>query len=58
MNFKHAMDYVRNKRSIICPNYGFQNELKRYELTLKKTPKKDKEEKEDSFANSNYSAFS
>lgn len=58
MTFKNAMEYVRNKRSIICPNYGFQNELKRYELTLKKTPKKEREEKEDTFANSNYSVFS
>jgi hypothetical protein len=30
MNFKQAMDYVRAKRSIICPNEGFQKELKRY----------------------------
>jgi hypothetical protein len=25
MSFKQAMDYVRSKRSVICPNYGFQN---------------------------------
>lgn len=37
MSFKQAMDYVRSKRAIICPNYGFQNELKRYELALKKS---------------------
>jgi hypothetical protein len=36
MSFKQAMDYVRGKRSVICPNYGFQSELKRYELVLKK----------------------
>jgi hypothetical protein len=46
MSFKQALDYVRNKRSIICPNYGFQNELKRFELTLKKQPKKGASEKE------------
>jgi hypothetical protein len=27
---------VRAKRSIINPNYGFQNELKKYEIKLKK----------------------
>ena len=37
MSFQQALTYVRNKRSIICPNYGFQNELKRYEVVLKKT---------------------
>ena len=26
----------RNRRNIICPNYGFQNELKRLEMQLKK----------------------
>ncbi len=36
MGFQQALTYVRNKRSIICPNYGFQNELKRYETALKK----------------------
>jgi hypothetical protein len=35
MTFKQALDYVRAKRSIICPNDGFQTELKRYELSLK-----------------------
>jgi hypothetical protein len=36
MALKQAMDYVRAKRSVICPNYGFQNELKRLEMQLKK----------------------
>ena len=36
MAFKQGLDYVRSKRSIVCPNEGFQRELKRYELTLKK----------------------
>jgi len=36
MTFKQAIDYVRSKRSIICPNEGFQKELKRYEITVKK----------------------
>ncbi len=36
MTFNHAMDYVRLKRSIICPNYGFQSELKRYDMALRK----------------------
>ena len=52
MSFKQAMDYVRSKRSVICPNYGFQNQLKRYELILKK-PKQQKKE----FSYANYSDF-
>lgn len=45
MSFQQALGYVRSKRAIICPNYGFQNQLKRYELALKKNnaPKQDKE---------------
>lgn len=46
MTFQQAMDYVRSKRSIICPNEGFQKELKRYEITVKKLlPSISKEEK-------------
>lgn len=46
MTFKQAIDFVRSKRSIIYPNDGFQKELKRYELTLKKSlPLISKEEK-------------
>lgn len=52
MTFKHAIDYVRNKRSIICPNHGFQNELRRFEMTLKKGGKVEKE------SYSNYSNLS
>jgi hypothetical protein len=25
LSFKQALEYVRNRRPIICPNYGFQN---------------------------------
>jgi hypothetical protein len=35
MNFKQALDYVRAKRTIVCPNDGFQKELKRFEISLK-----------------------
>lgn len=52
MGFKQSLDYVRSKRNIVCPNYGFQNELKRLELNLKK-PKAGKEQ---TFAN--YSDYS
>jgi hypothetical protein len=45
MSFKQAMDYVRSKRSIIYPNEGFQKELKRYELAVKKLPPLGKGEK-------------
>ena len=36
MTFKQALEYVRSKRAVVCPNYGFQNELKKYEQTIKK----------------------
>ena len=36
MSFQHALGYVRSKRSVVNPNYGFQNELSKYELALKK----------------------
>ena len=39
MSFKQALEYVRSKRAVVCPNYGFQNELKKYETTLKKSAK-------------------
>ena len=42
MAFKQGLDYVRSKRSIVCPNDGFQRELKRYELTVKKMPPPEK----------------
>ena len=35
MSFKQALDYVRAKRTIVCPNDGFQKELKRFETSLK-----------------------
>jgi hypothetical protein len=43
MGFKQAFDYVRSKRTIVCPNDGFQRELKKYELTLKKMQTMEKE---------------
>lgn len=51
MGFKQAMDYVKAKRAIICPNFGFQNELRMYELTLKSNMKLDKTKKEDNAEN-------
>lgn len=51
MTFKQALDYVRSKRSIVCPNDGFQKELKRYETTIKKLPPVDKEEKKEDVEN-------
>ena len=53
MSFKQALEYVRNKRSVVCPNYGFQNELKRYQLTLKQGIEQKKQ-----YSYSNYSDFS
>ena len=44
MGFKQALDYIRLKRSFVCPNEGFQRELKRYETTIKNMPKKNKKE--------------
>lgn len=46
MSFQQALGYVRSKRAIICPNYGFQNELKRYETVLKKKAVTNKNDKE------------
>lgn len=43
MSFNQALNYVRGKRSIICPNYGFQSELKRFQIVLKKVPKNERE---------------
>jgi len=40
MSFKKALDYIRMKRTFVCPNDGFQRELKRYELTVEKMPPK------------------
>ncbi len=53
MGFKQAMEYVRSKRPIICPNYGFQNELKHYEQALKKGLEQKKQ-----YSYANYSDFS
>lgn len=47
MSFKQALDYVRSKRPIVCPNDGFQKELKRYETMVKKMPPAEKEEKKE-----------
>ena len=35
-SFTQALELVRSRRSIINPNFGFQNELKKYDLKLKK----------------------
>ena len=51
MTFKQALDHVRSKRPIVCPNDGFQKELKRYEVTIKKLPPVDKEEKKEDVDN-------
>lgn len=42
MTFLNALAYVRSKRSIVNPNYGFQNELKKFEINLKKNKKEEK----------------
>lgn len=44
MSYEQAMGYVRCKRSFICPNYGFVDEMKKYDLKLKKHRKQNKEE--------------
>ena len=43
MTFLNALAYVRSKRSIVNPNYGFQNELKKFEINLKKNKKEEKD---------------
>ncbi len=39
--FWNALNFVRSRRSIICPNMGFMRQLQEYEKTL---PKKNVEE--------------
>lgn len=39
--FWNALNFVRSRRSIICPNMGFMRQLQEYEKTL---PKKNIEE--------------
>ncbi len=36
MGFEEAYSYVRKKRPVIFPNYGFQKQLVEYEKVLKK----------------------
>ena len=36
ITFKEAINNVKNKRPIVCPNEGFQNELKKFEATVVK----------------------
>lgn len=31
---KQTLDYVRSKRRIVCPNYGFERQLKAFELSM------------------------
>ena len=35
-SFKSGLQLVKSKRKVANPNYGFQDELTRYELFLKK----------------------
>jgi hypothetical protein len=30
LNYNDACDFVKNKRKIICPNYGFEKQLIKY----------------------------
>ena len=46
MSFQHGLGYVRSKRSVVNPNYGFQNELKKYELELRKNNNQGMKEEE------------
>lgn len=36
MSFETALDYVKEKRKIVCPNDGFRKQLKDYEAKYKK----------------------
>ena len=46
MGFKQAITLLRNKRKSVCPNLGFEMQLKKYEVELqKKTQKGQKEPK-------------
>lgn len=37
MTFKQAYQFVKEKRSVVCPNVGFQGQLKKYEDELRNT---------------------
>ncbi|EPS65926.1 hypothetical protein M569_08851, partial [Genlisea aurea] len=35
MSLSQAMEHVRNRRPVVCPNYGFMQQLEAYEKTLR-----------------------
>lgn len=35
LTFHEALNYCRKKRSVVCPNLGFEKQLKLYERSLK-----------------------
>ena len=43
-SFKHSLQLVRSRRPIVNPNYGFQDELTKYEKTLQKMKAKEDNE--------------
>ena len=49
IGFKQCLELIRSKRPIVNPNYGFQNELSKYEVALKKGSKTVNDIKIDSF---------
>lgn len=34
MSFHQGLNFVRKKRSVVCPNLGFELQLKKYENNL------------------------
>jgi hypothetical protein len=46
MSFSQALEYVRSKRKMVCPNYGFQAELKKYSALLDNLRSQSKNDKE------------
>jgi len=35
MRLQDALQHVKNKRPLVCPNYGFMSQLQRWEKTIK-----------------------
>lgn len=50
MDFYKTLNFVRNKRDVVCPNDGFQQQLKEWEAIIKVSNflnSKEKQSKED-----------
>ena len=49
MSFMTALKFVKGKRKEVCPNLGFERQLKKYEIYLRENPLEYKKKKNYSF---------